>query len=101
MGCDTAWASCWGASCHPSTIHSETGSESPSPFAAPPPGEPAAIVQIGYHLSSEEQPPGPMMLWAARAEELGFDFLTISDHYHPWTRQQGESPFVWSVLGGL
>ncbi len=35
------------------------------------------------------------------AEESGFDFLTISDHFHPWTSRQGQSPFVWSVLGGL
>src|SRR5437764_5221020 len=42
-----------------------------------------------------------MMGRAARAEELGFDFITISDHYHPWTHAQGQSPFVWSVLGGL
>ena len=58
-------------------------------------------MQIGYHLSSEEHAPAPMMGRAARAEELGFDFITISDHYHPWTRRQGQSPFVWSVLGGL
>jgi G6PDH family F420-dependent oxidoreductase len=58
-------------------------------------------MRIGYHLSSEEHRPAPMMEWAQRAEELGFEFITVSDHFHPWTRQQGQSPFVWSVLGGL
>ena len=38
---------------------------------------------------------------AARAEEVGFDFASISDHYHPWVSAQGHSPFVWSVLGGI
>src|SRR4051812_45724797 len=42
-----------------------------------------------------------MTRWAARAEEAGFDFITISDHFHPWTRAQGQSPFVWGVLGAI
>jgi G6PDH family F420-dependent oxidoreductase len=58
-------------------------------------------MQIGYHLSAEEHSPDRMIPWARRAEEIGFDFITVSDHYHPWTRAQGESPFVWSVLGAL
>lgn len=35
------------------------------------------------------------------AEDRGFDFVSISDHYHPWISAQGHSPFVWSVLGGI
>ncbi len=38
---------------------------------------------------------------AAAAEATGFDFVSISDHYHPWVGAQGHSPFVWSVLGGI
>jgi G6PDH family F420-dependent oxidoreductase len=58
-------------------------------------------MQIGYHLSCEEHPPERLVPWARRAEEMGFDFITISDHFHPWTHRQGESPFVWSVLGAI
>ena len=58
-------------------------------------------LRIGYHLSCEEHPPERIVEWGRRAEEAGFDFLTVSDHYHPWTRAQGQSPFVWSVLGAL
>jgi G6PDH family F420-dependent oxidoreductase len=25
----------------------------------------------------------------------------ISDHFHPWTDRQGNSPFVWSVIGAM
>lgn len=57
--------------------------------------------KIGYHLSSEEHPPSDLVRNAAAAEEAGFEFAFISDHYHPWTRAQGHSPFVWSVLGGV
>jgi coenzyme F420-dependent glucose-6-phosphate dehydrogenase len=59
------------------------------------------MVRVGYTLSSEEHAPGDLLLYGRIAEESGFDFLTISDHFHPWTSRQGQSPFVWSVLGGL
>lgn len=59
------------------------------------------MVDFGYTLSSEEHPPGELVRNAARAEEAGFDFLSISDHYHPWVSAQGHSPFVWSVLGAI
>ena len=59
------------------------------------------MVELGYTLSSEEHPPNDLVEYAAQAEELGFDFLSISDHFHPWTSKQGESPFVWATLGGV
>jgi coenzyme F420-dependent glucose-6-phosphate dehydrogenase len=59
------------------------------------------MVSIGFTLSSEEHGPGDLLLYGRIAEEVGFDFLTISDHFHPWTSRQGQSPLVWSVLGGL
>lgn len=59
------------------------------------------MVQLGYALSSEEHPPNDLVRYAQRAEEVGFTFALISDHYHPWIDRQGHSPFVWSVLGGI
>ena len=59
------------------------------------------MVAIGYTLSSEEHSPSELVDLARRAEEHGFDFVSISDHYHPWISEQGHSPFVWSVLGGI
>jgi G6PDH family F420-dependent oxidoreductase len=35
------------------------------------------------------------------AADAGFERLWISDHYHPWNGTQGQSPFVWSVVGAL
>ena len=58
-------------------------------------------MEIGYHLSSEELDPISMVRCAGRAEQVGFSFITVSDHYHPWTHRQGQSPFVWAVLGGI
>lgn len=59
------------------------------------------MTAIGFTLSSEEHPPGPLVEHAVRAEEVGFDFLSISDHYHPWIDRQGNSPFVWATLGAV
>ena len=59
------------------------------------------MTSFGYTLSSEEHGPQTLLANAQRAEELGFDFVSISDHYHPWVSAQGHSPFVWSVLGGI
>ena len=56
---------------------------------------------IGYFLSAEEYAPDQLLEQARLAEEAGFDALWISDHYHPWTSEQGQSPFVWSMIGAL
>jgi G6PDH family F420-dependent oxidoreductase len=59
------------------------------------------VTSFGYTLSSEEHPPSVLVANAARAEDVGFEFVSISDHYHPWVGAQGHSPFVWSVLGAI
>jgi alkanesulfonate monooxygenase SsuD/methylene tetrahydromethanopterin reductase-like flavin-dependent oxidoreductase (luciferase family) len=52
-------------------------------------------------LSCEQFGPKELINQAKRAEAAGFDGLWISDHFHPWNDEQGQSPFVWSVIGGL
>jgi G6PDH family F420-dependent oxidoreductase len=59
------------------------------------------MVSIGYFLSSEEFGPKELVRQAKLAEQAGFERLWISDHFHPWNSEQGNSPFVWSVLGAL
>jgi G6PDH family F420-dependent oxidoreductase len=58
-------------------------------------------MELGYALSSEEHRPLDLVEHARRAEEAGFTFALVSDHYHPWIDCQGQSPFVWSVPGGI
>ena len=58
-------------------------------------------MDIGYALSSEEHRPLDLVRHARMAEEAGFAFALVSDHFHPWIDRQGHSPFVWSVLGGI
>ena len=57
--------------------------------------------KFGFALSSEEAEPMDLVRLAELAERAGFDFCSISDHYHPWVPQQGHSPFVWGVIGGV
>jgi len=59
------------------------------------------MVEIGYTLSTEEHDAPTLVKNAPAAEEAGFDFLTVSDHYHPWIGAEGQSPFAWTVLGGV
>ncbi len=59
------------------------------------------VVKHGLTLSSEEHPPQKLVDIAVAAEEAGFDFVSISDHFHPWISEQGHSPFIWSILGAI
>lgn len=59
------------------------------------------MTSIGYFLSAEQYSPKELVDQARRAEAAGFDRLWISDHFHPWNDEQGESAFVWGVIGAL
>jgi len=59
------------------------------------------MVELGYAISSEEHVPSDLVRWAEMAENSGFTFALISDHYHPWTDSQGHSAFVWGVIGAI
>ncbi|MDG4764051.1 TIGR03557 family F420-dependent LLM class oxidoreductase [Solwaraspora sp. WMMD406] len=58
-------------------------------------------MQIGYKLATEAFGPQELIRQAVRAEQAGFDFVEMSDHFHPWLDTQGHSPFTWSVLGAI
>jgi G6PDH family F420-dependent oxidoreductase len=58
-------------------------------------------MRFGYFLSCEEYTPAQLVEQARLAEQAGFEALWISDHFHPWNDAQGQSPFVWSVIGAI
>jgi G6PDH family F420-dependent oxidoreductase len=58
-------------------------------------------MQIGYKLMAEGFGPKEIIQQAVRAEEAGFDFAEMSDHYHPWLDVQGHASFTWTVLGAI
>ncbi|CAM3157107.1 TIGR03557 family F420-dependent LLM class oxidoreductase [Nocardioides dubius] len=59
------------------------------------------MTKLGYFLVCEEHGPRELIEQAVLAERAGFDALWISDHFHPWNHEQGESPFVWNVIGAI
>jgi G6PDH family F420-dependent oxidoreductase len=56
-------------------------------------------MEFGYTMLCEQTPPKQLVSDLERAEEIGFDFSVISDHYSPWLERQGHSAYAWSVLG--
>jgi G6PDH family F420-dependent oxidoreductase len=58
-------------------------------------------MRIGYKLATEGFGPNELIRQAVLAEQAGFDFIEISDHYHPWVEAQGHSAFTWSVLPAI
>jgi G6PDH family F420-dependent oxidoreductase len=58
-------------------------------------------VQIGYKVATEAFDPNQVVEQTKLAERAGFDFVELSDHYHPWLESQGHSGFTWSMLGSM
>ena len=60
------------------------------------------MTKIGYACMLEQFHPTDLLDWAERAEAAGFDAgFQVSEHFHPWTPQQGQSAFAWSFMGAL
>ena len=59
------------------------------------------MLKLGYKLMTETTDPKALVRNARLAEDAGFDFVGISDHFHPWLESHGHSPFAWSVLGAI
>lgn len=59
------------------------------------------MTSFGYTLMTEQTGPRELVDHAVRAEDAGFDFEVMSDHYFPWLSAQGHAPYAWSVLGAV
>jgi len=59
------------------------------------------MAKLGYAASSEEHSPNCLVEHMVQAEDIGFTFALVSDHFHPWVSAQGHSPFIWAVLGAM
>lgn len=58
-------------------------------------------MRIGYAMSTEEYRPADLIRQAELAQEAGFTSVWVADHFHPWTGEQGQASFVWSLIGAL
>lgn len=59
------------------------------------------MTRFGFTLMTEQSGPRELVRQAGHAEEVGFDFEVMSDHYFPWLSAQGHAPYAWSVLGAV
>ncbi|MET1039172.1 MAG: LLM class F420-dependent oxidoreductase [Aeromicrobium sp.] len=59
------------------------------------------MTNFGYTLMTEQSGPRELVRYALAAEDLGFDFEVMSDHYSPWLTEQGHAPYAWTVLGAV
>src|SRR5688500_8332615 len=59
------------------------------------------MLTIGYKASAEQFAPRELLEYAVLAEDLGFDSVAVSDHFHPWRDTGGHAPFAFSWLGAL
>jgi G6PDH family F420-dependent oxidoreductase len=60
------------------------------------------MTKIGYAAMLEQFHPTDLLGWCAQAERAGFDAgFMVSEHFHPWTPEQGQSAFAWSFMGAL
>jgi G6PDH family F420-dependent oxidoreductase len=59
------------------------------------------MARFGYTLMTEQAGPADLVTHAVAAEEAGFDFEVISDHYFPWLDSQGHAPNAWVTLGAV
>jgi len=55
--------------------------------------------RFGYTMMCEQSRPDQLVRDLQLAEQAGFDFSVISDHYAPWLDSQGHSGYAWSILG--
>jgi coenzyme F420-dependent glucose-6-phosphate dehydrogenase len=56
---------------------------------------------IGYAAMFEQFHPTDLLRWSREAEDVGFGAVMASDHFQPWTPQQGQAAFVWAWMGAL
>jgi G6PDH family F420-dependent oxidoreductase len=57
------------------------------------------MTQFGYTMMCEQSPPDRLVSDLVLAEQAGFHFSVISDHYQPWLAEQGHAGYAWSILG--
>jgi coenzyme F420-dependent glucose-6-phosphate dehydrogenase len=62
----------------------------------------SGMAKIGYAAMLEQFHPTELLDWCAQAEGAGFEAgFMVSEHFHPWTPQQGQAAYAWSFMGAL
>jgi coenzyme F420-dependent glucose-6-phosphate dehydrogenase len=59
------------------------------------------MTQFAYFCGHEQFHPEAIVEHAALAEDVGFDSVMISEHFHPWVDDVSASGFAFSTLGAI
>ncbi|MBT8198238.1 MAG: TIGR03557 family F420-dependent LLM class oxidoreductase [Acidimicrobiia bacterium] len=59
------------------------------------------MVKLAYFCGHEQFQPEVLVRHARLAEEAGFDFLLVSEHFHPWVDDHSASGFAYSTIGAM
>ena len=60
------------------------------------------MTKIGYACMLEQFHPTDLLDWAEAAGAAGFEAgFQVSEHFQPWTPQQGQAAFAWAFMGAL
>ena len=59
------------------------------------------MTRFGYFCGHEQFHPEELVRHARLAENAGFDFLVVSEHFHPWVDDHSASGFAFSTIGAI
>ncbi|MBU1493033.1 MAG: TIGR03557 family F420-dependent LLM class oxidoreductase [Actinobacteria bacterium] len=54
-----------------------------------------------YFCGHEQWQPETLVRHAVLAEQVGFDGLLVSEHFHPWVDDHGSAGFAFSTMGAI
>ena len=58
-------------------------------------------IRVGYKASAEQFGPRELVEYSVRAEELGLDSVSVSDHFLPWRHEGGHAPFALAWMAAV
>ena len=59
------------------------------------------MTRFAYFCGHEQWQPEELVRHAVLAEEAGFDFIVVSEHFHPWVDDVGAAGFAFSTIGAI
>jgi coenzyme F420-dependent glucose-6-phosphate dehydrogenase len=59
------------------------------------------VTRFAYFCGHEQWQPEVLVDHAVLAERAGFDFLVVSEHFHPWVDDTSASGYAFSTIGAM
>jgi coenzyme F420-dependent glucose-6-phosphate dehydrogenase len=59
------------------------------------------VTKFAYFCGHEQWQPEVLVEHAVLAEEAGFDFVVVSEHFHPWVDDTSASGYAFATIGAM